>query len=147
MTYEIFPFTDEKLKDAYNVRRAVFINEQQIAEELEIDELEPEAIHLALYDTNKAVGAGRIRILEGEIGKLERICILKEYRKQGLGKVIMDAFEAYGENQGITTFKLNAQESAVAFYKKLGYVVTSDMFYDAGIPHYEMKKYIETKES
>lgn len=143
ITYHIFSYEDARLQDAYAVRRNVFIEEQQIPASLEIDALEQEAIHLALYVNDVPVGAGRMRLLDGQIAKLERICVKKDYRKQGLGEVIVNAFEKEGKERDLAGCKLNAQESAVPFYQKLGYTITSDMFYDAGIPHYEMKKTLQ----
>jgi predicted GNAT family N-acyltransferase len=133
--------TEQELADAFDVRRTVFVHEQNVPEEEEIDQHESEAVHFVLYDEGNASGAGRFRVLDG-IGKVERICVLKENRKTGAGVAIMDKIEDYAKSQGIASLKLNAQTQAIPFYSKLGYETVSDEFLDAGIPHRTMKKTI-----
>ncbi|MBE4909448.1 GNAT family N-acetyltransferase [Bacillus luteolus] len=130
---------EEQMKDAYSVRRIVFIDEQQVPEEEEIDQYEKDATHVVLYEDNQPIGAGRFRSLDG-IGKIERICVLKEFRNKGAGKVIMDKMEEIAKGKGISKLKLNAQTHAEKFYLNLGYTTTSDIFMDAGIPHVTMIK-------
>ncbi len=132
---------EQELQDAFNVRTAVFVHEQHVPMEEEIDEYDNSATHFVLYDEETPAGAGRFRIVDG-IGKVERICVLKENRKSGSGKAIMDKIEAYAKEQGISMLKLNAQTHAIPFYDKLDYNVISDEFLDAGIPHRTMVKNI-----
>ncbi|GAM16614.1 GNAT family N-acetyltransferase [Mesobacillus selenatarsenatis] len=133
---------DQELADAFEVRKSVFIHEQDVPEEEEIDQFESDSVHFVLYDDNrKATGAGRFRVLDG-IGKVERICVLKENRKAGAGVAVMNKIEDYAKSQGISTLKLNAQTHAIPFYSKLGYETVSEEFMDAGIPHKTMKKSI-----
>lgn len=132
---------EHELQDAFSVRRAVFVQEQHVPEEEEIDEYDSSAVHFVLYDQDIPAGAGRFRIVDG-VGKVERICVLKENRKSGSGKAIMDKIEGYAKENGITTLKLNAQTHAIPFYDKLDYAVVSDEFLDAGIPHRTMIKNI-----
>lgn len=131
--------TEEELNDAFSIRKEVFVQEQNVPEELEIDEFEDDAIHFALYQNNRPVGAGRFRDLNG-IGKVERICVAQNVRGSGAGKVIMLGIEEYARGKQISTLKLNAQTSAIPFYEKLGYEIISEEFMDAGIPHKTMKK-------
>lgn len=133
--------TEQELQDAFSVRKLVFINEQNVPEEEEIDQYEDEAAHFVLYDDGKPAGAGRFRIMDG-IGKVERICVLKECRKSGSGKAIMNKIEEYAKEKGLPALKLNAQTQAIPFYERLGYEVVSEEFMDAGIPHRTMKKSI-----
>ena len=134
--------TDEQLKDAFSVRTNVFVEEQQVPHELEIDEFEQESAHFVLYDGSKPAGAGRFRVLDGK-GKVERICVLPEYRGLGAGNRIMLAIEDYGKATGIKRLKLNSQTHAIPFYEKLGYEIVSEEFMDAGIPHKTIEKNIE----
>lgn len=133
--------TEQELADAFDVRRTVFVDEQNVPEEEEIDQHESEAVHFVLYSEGKAAGAGRFRVLDG-IGKVERICVIKENRKTGSGIAVMNKIEEYAKTQGITTLKLNAQTHAIPFYSRLGYETVSEEFLDAGIPHKTMKKTI-----
>ncbi len=68
---------EEQMKDAFYVREEVFVKEQNVPAEEEIDELENESEHIVVYDSEKPVGAGRWRMKDG-YGKLERICVLKK---------------------------------------------------------------------
>lgn len=131
----------EELEDAFSVRRTVFIDEQNVPEDEEIDQYETEAVHFVLYHDDIPIGAGRFRMVNG-YGKVERICVLKEGRKTGAGKKIMNKIEEYARERGIHTLKLNAQTHAIPFYDRLGYEVVSEEFMDAGIPHKTMIKQI-----
>ncbi|OIS63963.1 GNAT family N-acetyltransferase [Bacillus subtilis] len=131
---------EEQLKDAFYVREEVFVKEQNVPAEEEIDELENESEHIVVYDGEKPVGAGRWRMKDG-YGKLERICVLKSHRSVGVGGIIMKALEKAASDGGASGFILNAQTQAVPFYKKHGYRVLSEKeFLDAGIPHLQMMK-------
>lgn len=131
--------TTEEKALAFQIRRTVFVDEQGVPAELEIDELEDTAIHFIGYENNKAVGASRIRFVD-IYGKLERICILKEHRGKQYGKLLIQAMETKIKCQGYNKTKLNAQTHAENFYRRLGYKTTSEPFMDAGIPHIEMTK-------
>lgn len=132
---------EQELNDAYSVRKTVFVEEQHVPLEEEIDQYEGDATHFVLYQEGTPIGTGRFRILDG-YGKVERICVLKEARKQGAGKAIMTEIEQFAKQQELHTLKLNAQTHAIPFYAGLGYEVVSDEFLDAGIPHKTMIKTI-----
>lgn len=128
-----------ELNEAFKVRFEVFVQEQNVPEEEEIDEYEETALHFVAYEDSRPIGAGRLRFAEG-FAKVERICVLASHRHTGAGRLIMEAIEQKAKMEGFYSMKLNAQISASGFYKKLGYNVTSGEFMDAGIPHLEMKK-------
>ena len=132
----------QELEQVFSVRTQVFVHEQNVPEEEEIDHLEDASIHFLVTDEDgKPAGAGRFRVVDAE-GKIERICIMPEFRSNGVGKALMNSIEQYALSKNIKTFKLNAQNQAIPFYEKLGYTVTSDEFMDAGIPHHTMKKHV-----
>ncbi|MDL4842956.1 GNAT family N-acetyltransferase [Aquibacillus rhizosphaerae] len=131
--------TDEQLKDAYYVRRTVFVDEQNVPPELEIDDLENEAIHFVGYDNDLPIAASRLRLVEN-YGKLERICVLKGFRGLSYGKQIISKMEKVITDKGFTQAKLNSQTHAEEFYQSLGYQTNSGEFMDAGIPHVTMIK-------
>ncbi|MBM4764274.1 GNAT family N-acetyltransferase [Bacillus sp. B15-48] len=132
---------DQELNDAFSVRKTVFVGEQNVPEEEEIDQYEQEATHFILYANGEPAGAGRFRIVDG-LGKIERICVLKTLRGTGAGSALMAAIEKQAQTKGIPALKLNAQTHAIPFYSRLGYEVISEEFLDAGIPHKTMKKKI-----
>ena len=135
----VFGSTETIWNDALSVRRTVFIEEQHVPEEEEVDQFENEATHFVLYDNEQPIGAGRFRTIDG-VGKIERICVLSTYRNRGIGRIIMEAIEQYAKENGVLKAKLNAQTHAQPFYEKLGYETVSDVFMDAGIPHVTMVK-------
>lgn len=133
---------EEDLKKAFDIRKAVFVEEQGVPLEDEFDEfdnLNGKCEHILVYFEEHPVGTGRIRWVD-ELGKLERICILEPYRKFGLGKVIITALEGIAQERGSTRVKLHGQTHAEGFYKKLGYQTSSSVFNEDGIPHYLMTK-------
>ncbi|SDL97307.1 GNAT family N-acetyltransferase [Sediminibacillus halophilus] len=131
--------TETEQKQAYHVRNTVFVEEQKVPAELEIDELEKEAIHFVGYEDEIPVAASRLRFVD-PYGKLERICVLKEYRGRSFGSQIIKAMEAAIREHGFQKSKLNAQTHAEDFYQSLGYQTVSGEFMDAGIPHVTMVK-------
>ncbi|BET17147.1 GNAT family N-acetyltransferase [Bacillus velezensis] len=132
--------TEKQLNDAFFVRKEVFVKEQYVPEEEEIDQFEDTSEHIVIYDGGQPVGAGRWRLKDGH-GKLERICVMKSHRSLGVGAIIMQALEKAAAAKGAGSFILHAQTQAVPFYEKQGYRVTSgEEFLDAGIPHLEMIK-------
>lgn len=132
---------EQELNDAFSVRKTVFVGEQHVPEEEEIDQFEDSATHFVLYHEGTPVGAGRFRIFN-DYGKVERICVLKKARKCGAGKAIMMKIEQFALAQGLHQLKLNAQTHAIPFYAELGYEVVSEEFLDAGMPHKTMIKKI-----
>ncbi|KAB2441205.1 GNAT family N-acetyltransferase [Bacillus luti] len=136
----ITEFTD--LEIAFHIRKEVFVIEQDVPLEDEFDtfdEIGESCKHILVYYNELPVGTGRIRFVDG-VGKLERICILKDYRKYGLGKIIIQALEEIARNKEATKVKLHGQTHAEGFYKKLGYQTSSNIFMEDGIPHILMTK-------
>jgi len=132
----------DQLEDAFAIRKKVFVEEQHCPIEDEFDsfdDLTADCTHVLVYYNEKPVGTGRVRRVE-EKAKLERICLLEEYRKHGLGKDIIAMLEDRARKLGCEHAILHGQTHAEGFYKKLGYVTTSDVFEEDGIPHIKMEK-------
>jgi len=119
-----------------HIRYQVFVDEQKVPIELEIDDDDPLAAHVLCLVDGQPVGTGRI-LLDGHIG---RLAVLKAHRKQGYGNKILDHLELIAREHELTQVFLNAQVSAIPFYEKRGYKIISDVFDDAGIPHQTMRK-------
>jgi predicted GNAT family N-acyltransferase len=129
-------------EDCFAVRRTVFVEEQGVDEDLEYDEHdEPEAdaVHFVAYDGTVPVGAARFRVADGA-GKVERVAVLSDHRGEGWGRRLMEAVEAAARERGLEMLRLHAQTDAEVFYRRLGYETTSDVFFEADIPHVEMEK-------
>lgn len=132
--------TEKEREDAFFVRQKVFVEEQDVPVHLELDDYDHSAIHFIAYDDEMPIGAGRIREPEPGIAKVERVCILPQFRGKHLGNLMMETMESYAKEAGLKVVKLNAQSYAVPFYEKLQYQITSPEFMDAGIPHRAMEK-------
>jgi predicted GNAT family N-acyltransferase len=127
--------------DQFIVRSEVFIIEQNVPIKEEIDLLDAQAIQFVAYDNEVPIGAARFRVVEGK-GKVERVCVLKAYRKKKVGTLIMQTIENYALNQNITILILGAQLTALPFYHSLGFTEYGELFLDANIEHKMMKKYL-----
>lgn len=144
MEVKIVSCDSSEYRDAVFVRRRVFMDEQNVPEDLELDEFEETATHFVAYNEGEVVGAGRCRNVEGNC-KVERICVMPSSRKHGVGQAIMRTIEGFAYDQHMPTLILHAQTHAERFYKRLGYATCSDeVFLDAGIPHVSMKKRISS---
>lgn len=117
------------------IRTRVFVEEQQIPAELEIDSLDAECLHV------KAVNAcgdivGTARLLPSHY--IGRMCVLKEYRDQGIGGSMLAYLLDYASCNGFQSVKLHAQISALPFYQRYGFIPDSEIFMEAGIKHQHM---------
>ena len=119
-----------------NIRYQVFVDEQKVPIELEIDADDPLAAHVLCLVDGNPIGTGRI-LLDGHIG---RLAVLQAHRKQGYGNKILDHLELIAQENELTEVFLNAQVTAIPFYEKRGYMIISDIFDDADIPHQTMRK-------
>lgn len=126
--------------DALHIRNEVFVHEQNVPLELEIDEYEALTLHFVLYEDNKALATLRLLPLEDGQIKLQRMAVIKEARQKHLGQELMTFAENFCKEQQFTTITLGGQESAIPFYQKLGYHVEGERFMDAGIPHFTLTK-------
>ena len=129
---------ENDLTDAINIRRKVFIEEQNVAEEIEIDGMDPYAIHAVAYIEDKAVATGRI-IYDGDTYKIGRVAVLKEERGKQYGDFIMRMLIDKAFLHGAEEVILGAQIHAVGFYEKLGFEQYGEVFEEAGISHIHMK--------
>ena len=129
-------------KDALKIRYAVFVNEQGVSEEEEIDSLEDKTEHVVLYVDGKPVATARIYDLGENTFKVQRVAVHKDARGIGYGAVIMTEAEKRIHELGGHKVTLGAQNSAIPFYEKLAFNVEGEEFMDAGIPHHTMSKYV-----
>ena len=127
----------EDLDNVLRVRKAVFIKEQDVPEEIEIDEFDKTAKHIMVLYKNKPIGCARIRLINKK-AKLERIAILKKYRGNGFGKILMDYLIDYCKNNNVKEIMMNSQYYLKDYYNKFGFKPRGKTFMEAGIKHIEM---------
>ncbi|OTN89673.1 hypothetical protein A5819_002171 [Enterococcus sp. 7E2_DIV0204] len=127
--------------DAVKIRRQVFMLEQGVPGEIEIDKYEAACIHFVLYgDNNESIATCRLLPLAEGMIKLQRMAVQKEFRGHDYGRVIVESAEQFAKEQGYNTITLGAQITALGFYEKMGYIKEGEMFLDAAIEHYQMNK-------
>jgi len=138
--------TEADREAALAVRREVFIEEQGVPEDIEVDGKDDEAVHFVAIDDGNPIGAARLRatdastVPEGTIGKVERVAVVADRRGEGLGRAVMAELESTAAALGLEELELHAQLHVEEFYDRLGYETTSDVFEEAGIDHVEMHK-------
>ena len=135
----IIAATPQQRDDAFAVRIAVFVDEQQIPREEELDAADTTAVHCVAYLDGAPVAAGRLVTSDG-YGKIGRMAVLKQHRGAGLGAAVLAALEAEGAARSLPEFRLSAQLSAKGFYDRLGYTPDGDIYDEVGIPHIAMVK-------
>lgn len=124
-----------------NIRRIVFQEEQGVAAELEFDGQDQEAIHLLAYYGDKPVGTTRIRQIDSQTYKIERLAVLKPFRGQKIGEnLIRTALEIITRNNQTEKVIVNSQEYIKTLYQTLGFTQVGTSFIEAGIPHVKMIK-------
>lgn len=142
MTLE-FVTTAAQMESALAIRRAVFIEEQAVPEELEIDEHDaPEAwevtaLHALLTLDGEAIATGRLLLEEDRRhnAHIGRVAVMAERRRSGAGRSVMLGLQERAREMGYPGITLAAQTHAIGFYERLGYVVRGEVFLDAGIEH------------
>lgn len=130
-------------KDALDIRRTVFIDEQQVPEDLEIDNYETQSIHLVGYLNHKPVTTARILKKDPHsIYKIQRVATLQDARHKGLARQLFKFIEHYAKDHHVNELVLDAQDTALMFYEKLGFTIEGVGFLDADMPHHTMRKYL-----
>jgi predicted GNAT family N-acyltransferase len=125
---------------ALAIRRDVFVEGQDVPEDLELDGRDDEATHFLARRDGEPVGTARLRDYGDGVAKVERVAVRDPHRGEGWGRRIMAAVEEHARGVGYERVHLAAQVPVVEFYERLGYEVVSEEFMDAGIPHRSMEK-------
>lgn len=132
---DIIAGTWQKLNsDARRIREAVFIQEQNIAEQDEWDELDAISMHFVMYIDQQPCATARL-LTDHRIG---RVAVLNTYRGRGLGQKLMNAMIDQARLQGRPHLMLSSQMHAVGFYQALGFQIQGEPYMDCDIPHIEM---------
>jgi predicted GNAT family N-acyltransferase len=119
------------------IRTPVFIQEQQVPQQIEWDDMDPLCVHaLALDADGTPIGTGRL----APDGKIGRMAVLGEWRGKGVGAAILDFLVACARERGIKDCRLHAQRHALEFYLQHGFEVEGEEFMEASIPHVNMRK-------
>jgi predicted GNAT family N-acyltransferase len=123
--------------DIRRIRFAVFVAEQQVPAQLELDDRDVHCTHALAFDgAGVAIATGRIDV-DGKIG---RVAVTADARRTGAGRAIMEHLHRIALERGMSQVWCNAQVGAEPFYNRLGYRTSGPRFYEAGIEHVRMHK-------
>jgi len=124
------------MKEIKEIRFQVFVREQGVPPELEVDGSDPLCLHVLAEIPGKGfIGTARL-LPDGHIG---RVAVLAEYRRKGIGREMVLHLIQLARSLRHRQVMLNAQESALEFYSRMGFIQEGDRFFDAGIPHFLMR--------
>jgi predicted GNAT family N-acyltransferase len=129
-----------EMRQALAIRRRVFIEEQNVPEEIEMDADDERAFHALAFLNGVAIGCGRMLEHEGGEVKIGRMAVLREFRKTGAGARILRFLIERARARGIRKAILHAQLSAEGFYLKQGFRPVGGVFDEAGIAHRKMER-------
>lgn len=138
-----FTQNDREMLSCLSLRRTVFIEEQNVPENEEVDGDDPNCDHILLTISDDPVGAARLKYYDNFV-KVQRVCVLKNYRGQGIGSNIINFIIKHIEKNDIcNSVRLGSQIHALEFYKRLGFVEFGEEYLDAGILHKDMEYQIK----
>lgn len=136
MTAQIVETRD--IDTCLKLREAVFTHEQGVSRQEDQDGLDDSARHLLATAEGVPVGTARL-LAKGSIGKIGRVCVLPQFRGQGLGVALIEkSLELFRNTPRIDRARLSAQVPALGFYEKLGFRAHGPEYLDAGILHRDM---------
>jgi predicted GNAT family N-acyltransferase len=118
------------------IRFIVFVEEQGVPREIELDEHDALSIHAVAYEGGKPVATGRL-LPDGHIG---RMAVLKAWRNRGIGALMLRRLLERAKERGDREVALSAQVHAVPFYRANGFVEEGAEYLEAGIRHQAMKR-------
>jgi ribosomal protein S18 acetylase RimI-like enzyme len=126
--YQALAVRDKILRQPLNLQ---FDTAQLAAENLDI--------HIIAKVGSKVVGT-MIMTIVNDNAKMRQVAVLSEFQSKGVGKKMVEAFEQLSKSKGLNSIVLHARETAISFYKNLGYYVEGERFEEVGIPHWKMSK-------
>jgi predicted GNAT family N-acyltransferase len=127
----------KELRNAFAIRLRVFVKEQGVPEEIELDRDDKRAVHFLATLAGKPVGTARVVIGQGS-AKIGRMAVLKSYRRKGVGRRLLTRALAAAKRRGARKIYLHAQVPVIRFYERLGFFCVGPVFDEAGIQHRKM---------
>jgi len=129
----------DDLETCFALRRRVFVDEQGVPADEEVDAHDAGATHWLAWGRDRALGTARARAVDGW-AKAERVAVVGAARGAGVGRALMDAVEDWARCAGLRGVVLHAQAGAIPFDRALGYREEGPVFEEAGIPHRVMRR-------
>jgi len=122
-------------REAKRIRFTVFVEEQRVPADLEMDDNDAASLHALAYADGRAIGTGRL-LPDGHIG---RMAVLREWRGQGAGRAMLRRLIDVARERGHAEVGLSAQVHALEFYRAEGFEPQGAVYEEAGIPHQAMR--------
>ncbi len=140
-TVEICPWAEEREALA-RLRHTVFVVEQKVPPEIELDGLDAQAVHAVARDAaGEVIGTGRLILpAGGALPRIGRMAVARGWRRAGVGGGLLDVLCAEAHRRGFVEVMLHSQTHATPFYFRHGFLSHGPEFNEAGIPHQEMRK-------
>ncbi len=126
------------------IRKTVFQEEQGVDGEFDFDGLDETCDRLIASLNGEFIGTVRIRLLNAEMAKIERLAVLKQGRGQGIGKKLMTEALEIAKSKGTLEVVIHAQEYIKPLHQQLGFEEYGDVFESSGIRHVKMRKVIKS---
>lgn len=131
--------------EAQPIRFAVFVDEQAVPAELEVDEQDTDCVHaIARAADGLAVGTGRLlpSVRDGSdtLAHIGRMAVLKNWRGKGVGAAMLAALIEVARRRGDSVLALAAQKHAIGFYRNFGFIEEGEEYLEAGIVHQSMRR-------
>ncbi|MGH7832656.1 MAG: GNAT family N-acetyltransferase [Candidatus Binatia bacterium] len=125
------------MRKAFSIRLRVFVREQGVPEDIELDRDDETATHFLAVVGANAVGTARVVMRNGS-AKIGRMAVLKSYRRKGVGAELLKKAVRLARRRKAKRIFLNAQVPVIGFYEKMGFRCVGRVFDEAGIPHRKM---------
>ena len=135
--------TPAELEAAFSLRIRVFVGEQGVPADIELDEFDTadDTVHAVALHDGVVIGTGRLLPdVDGNGPHIGRMAVEQERRRDGIGGRVLNFLEQQGRERGFRQITLHAQEYVKSFYAGHGYREVGEVFEEAGIPHREMVK-------
>jgi len=129
--------SDEAKARAFGIRMRVFVSEQGVPRDIELDDDDQHAIHFLATSSGRAVGTARL-VIRGKKAKIGRMAVLKKYRRKGIGAAVLKRVITAAKRRGARIIFLHAQMTVIEFYEKMGFRCVGPVFDEAGIAHRTM---------
>ena len=143
MSFEVKKLDSNEEAEAVQLLRIrVFVDEQNVPPEIELDEFDDIAVHAVAYKSGVVVGTGRLILDTPNDARIGRMAVEASLRRTGVGSAVLAFLENEARASGIKRVSLHAQNYVKDFYAKYGYIECGNTFLEAGIIHVEMRKYI-----
>lgn len=137
--------SSDRFRDALSIRQTVFIQEQKVTPELEVDGEDDRKRHVVAYLDRQPIATARIGFIDNDnkTVKIQRVAVLSSQRGKKIGHGLLNEIEREARKVSAERLVLSSQDQAIPFYEKLGYSISDGEGYlDAGIPHHDMVKNI-----